>query len=222
MNSLTRLFEPGSIGTMELGSRIIMAPMGTLFANEDGSVSERLCRYYEERAKGGVALIIVEVTAVARGGKAHPRELGIYEDEFIPGLGRLVDSVHQYGVSIAIQLHHTGRQTTAEAAGGQPVAPSAIPCPLLKVMPRELTTEEIEHLAAAYGEGARRAKEAGFDAVEIHGAHGYLICQFLSAYSNKRTDKYGGNLEGRMRFALDIVARAKDNVGADFPMLFRL
>ncbi len=222
MNSLTRLFEPGSIGTMELGSRIIMAPMGTLFANEDGSVSERLCRYYEERAKGGVALIIVEVTAVARGGKAHPRELGIYEDEFIPGLRRLVDSVHQYGVSIAIQLHHTGRQTTAEAAGGQPVAPSAIPCPLLKVMPRELTTEEIECLAAAYGEGARRAKEAGFDAVEIHGAHGYLICQFLSAYSNKRTDRYGGDLEGRMRFALDIVARAKEKVGTDFPMLFRL
>ena len=222
MNSLTRLFEPGSIGTMELGSRIIMAPMGTLFANEDGSVSDRLCRYYEERAKGGVALIIVEVTAVARGGKAHPRELGIYEDEFIPGLRRLVDSVHQYGVSIAIQLHHTGRQTTAEAAGGQPVAPSAIPCPLLKVMPRELTTEEIEHLAAAYGEGARRAKEAGFDAVEIHGAHGYLICQFLSAYSNKRTDRYGGDLEGRMRFALDIVARAKEKVGTDFPMLFRL
>ncbi|MCK4331501.1 MAG: hypothetical protein KAW81_02985 [Dehalococcoidia bacterium] len=118
MNSLTRLFEPGSIGTMELGSRIIMAPMGTLFANEDGSVSERLCRYYEERAKGGVALIIVEVTAVARGGKAHPRELGIYEDEFIPGLRRLVDSVHRYGASVAIQLHHTGRQTTAEAACG--------------------------------------------------------------------------------------------------------
>ena len=222
MNSLTRLFQPGSIGAMQLRNRIIMAPMGTLFANEDGSVSERLCRYYEERAKGGVALIIVEVTAVARGGKAHPRELGIYEDEFIPGLRRLVDSVHRHGASVAIQLHHTGRQTTAEAAGGQPVAPSAIPCPLLKVMPRELTIQEIERLVEAYAEGANRAKEAGFDAVEIHGAHGYLICQFLSAYSNKRTDRYGGDIEGRMRFALDIVARAKEKVGTDFPTLFRL
>ena len=222
VNALTKLFQPGNIGTMQLGNRIIMAPMGTLFANEDGSVSERLCRYYEERAKGGVALIIVEVTAVARGGKAHPRELGIYEDEFIPGLRRVVEAVHRYGVSIAIQLHHTGRQTTVEAAGGQPVAPSAIPCPLLKVMPRELTAEEIERLVEAYAEGANRAKEAGFDAVEIHGAHGYLICQFLSAYSNKRTDEYGGDLEGRMRFALDIVTRAKERVGADFPMLFRL
>jgi len=196
--------------------------MGTLFGNEDGSVSQRLCRHYEERAKGGVALIIVEVTAVARGGKAHPRELGIYGDEFIPGLRRLVDSVHGYGASIAIQLHHAGRQTTADAAEGQPVAPSAIPCPLLKVMPRELATHEVECLVEAYAEGAKRAKEAGFDAVEIHGAHGYLICQFLSAYSNKRTDRYGGNLEGRMRFALDIVAQAKKKVGADFPMLFRL
>jgi 2,4-dienoyl-CoA reductase-like NADH-dependent reductase (Old Yellow Enzyme family)/thioredoxin reductase len=222
MNPLTRLFQPGSIGAMQLRNRIIMAPMGTLFGNEDGSVSDRLCRYYEERAKGGVALIIVEVTAVARGGKAHPRELGIYGDEFIPGLRRLVGSVHGYGATIAIQLHHAGRQTTAEAVGGQPVAPSAIPCPLLKVMPRELTAEEIERLVEAYAEGAKRAKEAGFDAVEIHGAHGYLICQFLSAYSNRRTDKYGGDLEGRMRFALDIVARAKEKVGADFPMLFRL
>jgi 2,4-dienoyl-CoA reductase-like NADH-dependent reductase (Old Yellow Enzyme family)/thioredoxin reductase len=222
MNYLTSLFKPGTIGTMQLRNRIIMAPMATLFANDDGSVSERLCRYYEERAKGGVGLIIVETTAVSREGKGHARMLGVHSDELIPGLRRLVESTHRHGVPIVLQIYHAGRQTTAEAAGGQPVAPSAIACPIMKVIPRELTTEEVERLVDAYAEGARRAKEAGFDAVEIHGAHGYLICQFLSAHSNKRTDKYGGDLEGRMRFALNIVARAKEKVGADFPMLFRV
>jgi len=206
---------------MQLSNRIIMAPMATLYAHEDGTVSDRLCRYYVERARGGVGLIIVENIAVAPEGKVDRRELRIYRDEFIPGLKRLFTSLRPYGPKIAVQLHHTGRQTTAEAAGGQPVAPSPIPCPLRKVVPRELATGEVEELVEAFAEGARRAKEAGFDGIEFHGAHGYLICQFLSAYSNKRTDKYGGDLENRMRFALEIVARSKEKVGRDYPMLFR-
>lgn len=222
MNPLTKLFEPGRIGTMQLSNRIIMAPMATLYANEDGTVSERLIRYYVERAKGGVGLIIVENIAIAPEGKVHARELRIYGDEFIPGLAHLVASLRPYGAKIAIQPHHTGRQTTAEAAGEQPVAPSPIPCPLRKVIPRELATGEVEQLVEAFAEGVRRAKEAGFDAIEFHGAHGYLICQFLSRYSNKRTDKYGGDLENRMRFALEIVVRSKEKVGPDYPLFFRL
>jgi 2,4-dienoyl-CoA reductase-like NADH-dependent reductase (Old Yellow Enzyme family)/thioredoxin reductase len=222
MDSLTSLFTVANIGTMQMQNRIIMAPMGTLFANEDGTVSERTCRYYEERAKGGAGLIIVEVTAISPEGKGHNRILRIHGDEFIPGLKRLVESVHRHGVPICLQIYHAGRQTTVESAGGQPVAPSAIPCPFIKAMPRELTLAEIEQLEDAFAEGARRAREAGFDAIEIHGAHGYLICQFLSVHSNIRTDIYGGGLENRMRFALNIVAKAKQKVGADFPMLFRL
>jgi 2,4-dienoyl-CoA reductase-like NADH-dependent reductase (Old Yellow Enzyme family)/thioredoxin reductase len=222
MSSLNSLFQPGAIGSMQMRNRIIMAPMGTLMANDDGTVSDHMCRYYEERAEGGAGLIIVEVTAVAREGKGHARILGIYDDGFIPGLGRLVASVHRHGVPVALQIYHAGRQTTAESAGCQPVAPSPIACPLMKAMPRELSIEEIERLELAFGEGAKRAKEAGFDAVEVHGAHGYLICQFLSAYANNRTDRYGGGLENRMRFALNVLARVKENVGDDYPLLFRI
>ena len=222
MTLLTSLFAPGSIGTLQTRNRIIMAPMGTLFAHEDGTVAERTCDYYEERAKGGAGLIIVEIAAVSREGKGHARVLGIYNDEFVPGLRRLVEAVHRHGVPIVQQIYHAGRQTNAAGAGGQPVAPSAIPCPLMKVVPRELTIAEIELLIVDFAAGAARAKEAGFDAVELHGAHGYLLCQFLSPYSNKRTDAYGGSLENRMKFPLGIVARVQETVGPDFPLLYRL
>jgi len=220
--TLTNLFTLGKIGGIQLRNRIIMAPMGTLLANKDGTVSERLCRYYEERAKGGVGLIIVEVTAVAREGRVDSREIGIYDDKFLPGLKQLADCCHRQGALIAIQLHHAGRQTTSQATGGQPVAPSPIPSPAVGVMPRELTIAEIQGLVESYGQSAKRAREAGFDAVEVHGAHGYLVCQFLSAYSNKRTDKYGGSLENRTRFALEAVASIKELAGADYPLLFRI
>jgi len=222
MTMLASLFAPGKIGTIQTRNRIIMAPMGTLFAHENGTVSERACRYYEERAKGGAGLIIVEIAAVSREGKGHDRVLGIHGDEFIPGLRRLVEAVHRHGVPIVQQIYHAGRQTTAAAAGGQPVAPSAIPCPLMKVVPRELTVAEIERLIDDFAAGVKRVREAGFDGVELHGAHGYLLCQFLSPYSNKRTDAYGGSLNNRMRFPLDIVARIKETAGPDFPLLYRL
>lgn len=222
MVELVHLFQPGRIGTMQLKNRVIMAPMATMYGNADGTISERLCRYYEERAKSEVGLIIVENIAIAPEGKIHPREPRIYGDEFIPGLKRLADCIHRYDIKVALQLRHAGRQTTPEGAGVQPVAPSPIPCPMRKLMPRELATEEVKDLVEAFAEGARRAKEAGFDAVEIQGAHGYLICEFLSAYSNIRTDKYGGNLENRMRFALEIISRTKEKVGTDFPLIFRL
>lgn len=225
MGDLAKLFEPASIGGIKLRNRIIMAPMGTFYATEDGLVTERMCRYYEERAKGGAALIVVEITAVAPEGKASPRELRVYGDGVLPGLRQLADSIHRHGARAAIQFHHAGRQRQERIPGGPPgppVAPSAVPCRLMKVMPRPLTTDEVEHLVEAFAEAARIAREAGFDAVQFHGAHGYLICQFLSPYTNKRTDKYGGSLEGRMRFALDIVALTKEKVGQDFPILFRL
>jgi 2,4-dienoyl-CoA reductase-like NADH-dependent reductase (Old Yellow Enzyme family)/thioredoxin reductase len=220
MDELGELLKPSQIGKMPLANRVIMAPMYTQIGDEGGFVSDRLCAYYEERAKGGMGLIIVENTVVAVGGETGVRETAIYDDKFIPGLKRLAGIIHKYGVKAAIQLHHVGRQRSAHL--GTPVAPSPIPCKFVRSQPRELTTEETDALIGYYATGAMRAKLAGFDAVEFHGAHGYLICQFLSAYTNKRTDKYGGSLENRMRFALDIVRQTRQKTGDDFPILFRI
>jgi 2,4-dienoyl-CoA reductase-like NADH-dependent reductase (Old Yellow Enzyme family)/thioredoxin reductase len=220
MDRLDELFKPSKIGSMVLANRVIMAPMYTQIADENGRVSDRLCAYYEERARGGMGLIIVENTAVARGGESATREPAIFDDTYLDGLSKLASVIHKYGVKAAIQLHHAGRQRPAQL--GQPVAPSPIACKFMKSQPRELKTEEADELVEQYAEGALRVKKAGFDAVEFHGAHGYLICQFLSAYTNKRTDKYGGSLENRMRFALDIVKKTRQKVGPGFPVLFRI
>jgi 2,4-dienoyl-CoA reductase-like NADH-dependent reductase (Old Yellow Enzyme family)/thioredoxin reductase len=222
MAQLTKLFEPIRIGRLELSNRIVMPAMSTNYGNADGTVSDRTRHYYAERARGGAGLIITETVCVAPGGKSTSREPCIYSDDFMPGLRSLVNAVHAYGSKIAFQLHHAGRQTNTAIAGTQPVAPSAIPCPLMREMPRELTTAEVEQLVEAFAQGARRAKEAGADAIELHGAHGYLISAFLSPLSNQRTDRYGGSLQGRLRFALEIVERIKTLVGIDFPLLFRI
>lgn len=217
-----KLFEPIKIGTIEVPNRIVMPPMATCFGNPDGTVSDRIVGYYAARAKGGVGLIIVEIAAVAWGGKGIVNQLGVYDDSFIPGLRMLTKAVHQYGSRIALQLHHAGRQTRRTLAGAQPIAPSPLPSELIKEMPRALTIEEIQNLVESFSAAARRAREAGFDAIEFHGAHGYLINQFLSPYSNKRDDIYGGQLEGRMRFALEIVERSRGEVGSNFPLIFRM
>lgn len=220
---MMKLFQPVNIGKMELKNRLVVPPMGTGFSAPDGTVTDRLIEYHEARARGGFGLIIVEVTAIDPLGKGTPIELGIWDDKFMPGLRRLVDRIHAAGAKIAIQLHHAGRETFSFSLGGQQaVAPSPFPDPIIREVPRELTVEEIKSLVEAYAQGARRAKESGFDAVELHGAHGYLIAQFMSAYANKRTDEYGGDLEGFLRFPLDIVHRTRELVGPDYPILFRI
>ena len=220
---MMKLFQPVNIGKMELKNRLVVPPMGSGFSAPDGTVTDRLIEYHEARARGGFGLIIVEVTAIDPLGKGTPIQLGIWDDKFMPGLGRLVDRIHAAGAKIAIQLHHAGRETFSLSLGGQQaVAPSPFPDPIIREVPRELTVEEIKSLVEAYAQGARRAKESGFDAVELHGAHGYLIAQFMSAYANKRTDEYGGDLEGFLRFPLDIVHRARELVGPDYPILFRI
>ena len=148
------------------------------------------------RAKGGCGMNIVEIAAVHPTSKA-PRNLSIYDDSFLPGLSRLADAIKKAGGRAAIQIWHAGRQTYSRWTDRPLVAPSPIPCPMCKGVPVEMTKEVIEEMIEAYGDGALRAKKAGFEAVEIHGAHGYLIAQFMSSYSNKRTDEYGGPLENR-------------------------
>ena len=215
------LFNSGKIGSLELKNRIVMTSMVVNYATEDGAVTEQYKDYLKERAKGGVGLIIVEATYVHPWGKGFPNNLGIDKDSLISGLKELTKVVHDGGAKIAMQLYHAGRQTSSPVIGCEPLAPSPIPTPGGEV-PKEATIEQIQELIEAFGEGARRAKEAGFDAVEIHGTHGYIVNEFLSPYSNKREDEYGKNFEGRLRFALEILQRVKEKVGTFFPVIYKL
>ncbi len=220
--SFTKLLEPVKIGAMELRNRIVMPPMCTNFASETGAVTQRLIDYYVERARGGVGLVTVEATCVdSPVGRLSPLQLCVDDDKFIGGLNDLVEAIQEKGAKISLQLHHAGRQTTLAVTGGaQPV--SASETVYKDVKARALPAEGIECVVGRFGESAKRAKAAGFDAVEIHGAHGYLIAQFLSPYVNKRIDEYGGDPEKRMRFVLEVLEETRKRVGLDFPIIFRL
>jgi 2,4-dienoyl-CoA reductase-like NADH-dependent reductase (Old Yellow Enzyme family) len=177
--------------------------------------------YYTARARGGVGLINVEFTYVHPAGKVFDHMLGIYDDRLIPGLKKLSDSVHQGGARIIIQIAHGGRRVHSDTTGLTPVAPSPIPR-LNGETPKELSQEEIGDLVQTFILAARRAKRAGFDGVMIHMAHGYLLQQFLSPFSNARTDRYGGDLEGRSRFPLEILREVRREVGGDYPLTCRI
>ena len=222
MNRFRILFSPFRIGNLELKNRIVMPPMATHFAGEDGSVNDRHIAYYVKRAKGGVGYITFEHTGVLKQGRAFPNMALIDSDQHIPPFKELVEAIHKENGKIVIQINHAGRQTSASITGSPIVAPSAIPCPVRKEMPKELSYEEIQKIIEAFGQAARRVKESGADGVEIHMAHGYLLCQFLSPFSNKRTDEYGGDADRRMRMALEVLRAVRNKVGADFPVLCRL
>ncbi|MFQ6076288.1 MAG: NADH:flavin oxidoreductase [Candidatus Bathyarchaeia archaeon] len=213
------LFDQLKIGPLRLKNRIVMPPMATNRATTQGEVTEALIKHYTQRARGP-GLIIVEHSYVAMDGRLRQRQLGIYDDELVPGLTRLTKAVHQHGTPIAIQLNHAGGRTTSDVCGAQPVAPS--PIMLSTERSRELTLDEIDSLVEAFGQAARRAIEAGFDAVEVHGAHGFLLNQFLSPLANERDDPYGGVLEKRARFPVRVVKRVREVVGGSYPLFYRL
>jgi 2,4-dienoyl-CoA reductase-like NADH-dependent reductase (Old Yellow Enzyme family)/thioredoxin reductase len=216
-----KLWESFRIGRMELKNRVVMPPMVTRYGSDDGFVTERTRNYYEARARGGAGLIIVEATYVHRQGWAFLNQLGISDDKFIPGMKELVDTVHKHGAKIAIQIHHGGREAKSTVSGLQPVSASPLPG-LAGETPREMAVEEIAETVAYFADAALRAKTAGFDGVELHGAHGYLIDQFLSPSSNKRKDDYGGSVNNRARFFLEIIADVKEAVGDDYPVWCRM
>ncbi len=225
MRQFEKLFSPIKIGSLELKNRFVVPPMATNLACEDCTVSRALVDYWVARARGGWGVLIVEFSAVDPLGKVGPCHPGIWDDSFVPGLRTLTDAVHEHGAKIAIQISHTGRQTFAEVIGipgAQPVAPSPVPCPVDRAMPRELSRAEIYELIEKYGDAAVRARDAGFDAVGVHGAHGYLIAQFMSGYSNKRTDEFGGGLRNRLRFPTEIVKNIRRRLGPSYPLLFRM
>ncbi|MEK7849034.1 MAG: FAD-dependent oxidoreductase, partial [Chloroflexota bacterium] len=213
------LFQPGRIGEMTLRNRIVMPPMGTNFAEPDGSIGQRSIDYYEARARGGVGLVIVEVTGVELSrGKTIRRQIGIDDDKFVDGLSRLSEAIHRHGARSAIQIHHAGRLGHAV----EPIAPSSVMLPPSHRTPREMTGGEIEEMIGRYAAGARRARLAGFDGVEIHGAHQYLISQFLSPATNRRQDQWGGTLKNRARFLVEITRAVRREVGSRYPTWCRL
>ncbi|MFC2046090.1 FAD-dependent oxidoreductase [Chloroflexota bacterium] len=219
---MNHVFSPITINGMTVRNRTAVPPMDTGYGSPEHEVTDQLIAYHRRRAEGGLGLIIVEYTSVDPGGRCVPNQLGIYDDRFIPGFRRLTEAVHEHGAKIALQIHHGGVRAKPEHSGGQIVAPSAIPDAGVGVVPRALTIPEIQALVEAFGQAARRAKEAGFDAVEIHGAHGYLINEFLSPWFNRRDDDYGGTFEKRLRFSLEVVKRVRELVGTEFPVGFRI
>jgi 2,4-dienoyl-CoA reductase-like NADH-dependent reductase (Old Yellow Enzyme family)/thioredoxin reductase len=216
------LLSPIKLGGLELKNRLVVPAMGTSLPEADGGVSQRLIDYWIARAKGGFGLLIVEFAYVDPLGKAVPNQLGIWNDDYLPGLKRLTDAIRRDGARAFIQLHHAGRETNHWVTGQQPVAPSPIPCPVNKEPPRELTTAEVYDLIGKFGDAARRAKDAGFDGVEIHAAHGYLVAQFMSAYANKRSDEFGGSIAGRIKFAVELLKNIRQKAGPGFPVIFRI
>lgn len=216
----TKLFESGFIGNLEVANRIVLAPMLTCYTNGP-YVSDRLIDYLVARAVGGAGLLITEIACIDPVGQLEHNQLGIYDDKFIPGLRKLSDAIHNHGSKIAMQLGHGGSACRSDITGTQPVSCSPVPQRRRGEIPRELTVAEIQDLINAFVSAAKRAKMAGFDGVEIHCAHNYLLRQFISSYSNTRTDKYGGSIENRTRFACEIVNNIKKELKG-YPIWVRI
>ncbi|MFC5452019.1 NADPH dehydrogenase NamA [Paenibacillus aestuarii] len=211
------LFTPFTLKQVTLKNRIVMSPMCMYSSDDSGTVKDWHHVHYATRAVGQVGLVILEATAVTAQGRISARDLGIWSDEHLPGLQRVVDSVHEHGAHIGIQLAHAGRKATVD---GPIVAPSALPFSDTYKTPEAVTLEQIQALVAAFGEAADRAKQAGFDIIEIHGAHGYLINEFLSPLTNRREDAYGGDADGRFRFLQEVVSEVKQRW--DGPLFVRI
>ncbi|MBQ6621775.1 MAG: acetoacetate decarboxylase family protein [Mogibacterium sp.] len=215
-----KLFEKGKIGNVEIKNRLVMTPMGTNLAELDGTVGPAMLAYFEARAKGGCGLIMPEICRVNdKTGAGMFRQISATSDKFIPGLAKLASTVHKYGSKIFIQLHHPGREGVSSLIGGQPcVSASDRMCKVSMQETRPMTLDEIHELVTQFGDAALRCKKAGIDGIELHCAHGYLLQQFLSPYTNKRTDEYGGSFENRMRLVLEIIADIREKCGPDFPL----
>ncbi len=247
LRSYSHLLSPGRIGTLEIRNRLIMAPMGENLAEVDGSMGERMQRFYEERAKGGIGMIIIGVGAVAHpAGLGNEHQIGISGDRYIPELTQFTQRIHKRGAKVAIQLHHGGKVARYDVPLGRPRwAPSEYhdkPGDLFDNLTQEemncitadflkegavldyhqMTIEDIRLVTGQFADAAERAKRAGFDGVEIHSGHGYLIASFISAAVNKRTDDYGGSLENRCRLLTEIIGAIRERVGKDFPVWCRL
>ncbi len=219
---MDRLFSRFRINGLELKNRIVMPSVASFLIGEDGSVTDVAVEHYRRRARGGPAMVIMEACAVSPEGIVSKHQARIDSDRLIEGLAQIARVIKAEGCIAAIQLHHGGRQTSAKVIGRKPLAPSPIPCPTIRGDVEPLSTEGIQTIVQRFAEAADRASQAGFDLIEIHGAHGYLVNQFLSPISNIRDDAYGGGVAGRTRFASEIVTEIRKRLGPNFPLSFKI
>lgn len=224
MNSrYPKIFEPLTIKRTTIKNRIAMTPMGTNYGETSGEMSSRHMNYYNQRAKGGTGLIILENANVQYPqGSNGTSQIRIDHDSFMPRYYQLVENLHKHGATVAIQINHAGASASSARTGTETVSSSDIPTKTGGEKPRPMTREEIETTVKKYGEAAKRAQDIGFDAVEIHMGHSYLLSQFISPYYNKRTDEFGGSVENRMRFPRMVLEEVRKKVGPWFPMIIRI
>jgi 2,4-dienoyl-CoA reductase-like NADH-dependent reductase (Old Yellow Enzyme family)/thioredoxin reductase len=222
MNS-DSLFQPITLGTLELPNRLTMTTVKLGYGTKKGQVTERHIAFYVRRAEGGVGLITTEPLYIRRNGRELPTQLGIHDDRLAGGLRRLVEAVHAAGGHIMAHINHAGRAANPKLVPeGERISASDVLCPANGVTPRPLSPQELHAYVGAFAAAARRVREAGFDALEVPFSHGYLIHQFLSPHSNHRDDEYGGSLENRLRFGREVIAAVRQEVGADFPIVVRM
>jgi len=220
---MSYLLKPLENCKLTLNNRLVMPPMATSKSEEDGKVSKDILDYYDEKSQGGyISLIIIEHSFITIKGKASEKQLSIAEDSMVEGLTKLASIIHGNGSKAVMQINHAGSAASKSVTGFNSVGPSAIANPRIGNVPKELTKKEIKDIILEFKDSARRVKEAGFDGVEIHSAHGYLLNQFFSPLTNKRTDEYGGDILGRIKIHLDIIKEVRNVVGIDFPVLLRL
>ncbi len=214
------LFQPYQIKDLTMRNRLVMAPMCMYSADEDGLVQDWHLVHYTTRAIGGVGLVLLEATAVEPRGRISDHDLGIWSDDHLPGLTRLAEQIHQHGAKAGIQLAHAGRKGRLKR--DKIVAPSPLPFADGYDLPETLTTDEIKRIVRAFRDGARRARQAGMDVIEIHAAHGYLINQFLSPLTNRREDEYGGSVDGRVRLLKEVIRAIREVWPEEKPLFLRL
>lgn len=222
---MPHLFDPLTLRGVTLRNRVMMSPMCQYSAGADGQATDWHLVHYGSRAVGGAALVMIEATSIESRGRISARDLGIWDDSQIEPLARIVRFCHEYGAKVGLQIAHAGRKAWSSNKGHGPdsiVGPSAAPFDADWQTPSALTVQEIGDVVASFGAAARRAREAGFDLVEIHGAHGYLIAQFLSLLANRREDGYGGGHEGRARFLVDVIDAVRAELSAETPVFLRL
>lgn len=222
--SFENLLRPGRINRMHMRNRIIAGPLEKSMADYDGSLNGRYIAYAAERAAGGAALITLESAYVSPEGRGNPYQVGCHADHVIPGLRRMAEAVREHGANLALELNHGGRQASAAVHHRRPLAPSPIGSSFMDAgsFPREMTDTDIKRVVGDFARAAERCLEAGVDMIHLHGAHGYLLGQFLSPRSNRRRDGYGGPLENRARFALEVLAAVRETTGPDYPIGYRL
>jgi 2,4-dienoyl-CoA reductase-like NADH-dependent reductase (Old Yellow Enzyme family) len=219
---MRNLFDDTSIKGMHLANRLVRSATWEGMCDADGRPTAKLTAYYETLAKGGVGLIISGYAFVRVDGRQLPGQLGVHVDGYVPDLRSLTAAVHREGGKLCIQLVHCGGQTTSKMAGCQPVAPSAVKVEQFPELPAELDKKGIDDIVDCFATAASRARAAGCDAVQLHAAHGYLINQFLSPVTNRRTDQYGGNIDGRCRFLIEVYRAVRNAVGPDYPVMMKM